>query len=114
MDFVAPSSSVSRINQFKFEEMWLSDENCKSIVENCWNRGVGNTTPLLDESSSFKPNLHHCGVLLAKWGRWKKREMFKQVNEQRKLLQIAYSSKPFPSFHEIVGIEDRLNRALED
>lgn len=48
------------------------------------------------------------------WGKGKKREMFRKVNEQRILLQAAYSSKHFSLLHEIAGIGRRLNRALED
>lgn len=99
---------------FKFEEMWLKDDNCKTIVESAWKERSLDIHMGDRIVHNFKNALKRCSSSLRLWGKKKRHDMFKAVNEQKSLLQQAYLRQPYPIFHDIVGIEEKLNKALEE
>lgn len=86
--------------------MWVKDENCRVIVDQCWGSDTQNVP--------FSQTLDRCSSLLADWGKRKRREMFKLVNDHIKSLQQAHFEHGYPFFQKIVCLEEKFNKALDE
>lgn len=51
---------------FKFEEMWISNERCKNIVEGCWSVSEGPVGQHVGVGLDFQQTVQKCGRQLLK------------------------------------------------
>lgn len=69
---------VQRGRRFKFENMWIGDEECKNIVQACWNeQNMGDLLETIDR----------CCMKLEEWGGGLIREMRVKIDTYRKEMQ---------------------------
>ncbi|XP_072066985.1 uncharacterized protein [Arachis hypogaea] len=64
-------------HRFRFEEMWLTNEDCDRIVEEAWNERIG----------TVKEKINLCGERLDSWGRRTFGDIPKRIKKAEKALE---------------------------
>ncbi|XP_042974662.1 uncharacterized protein LOC122306298 [Carya illinoinensis] len=107
-----PSSSHNRYRQklFRFEAMWVEDDECGDVISRCWN-GATDNRPM----DSFIDRLRICSRGLETWNKMK----FGHYGNDRDQLIISYFQSLFQSeqqvpMEDLVFLEDLRGRVIDD
>ncbi|XP_042952265.1 uncharacterized protein LOC122289326 [Carya illinoinensis] len=86
-----PSSSHNRYQQklFRFEAMWVEDDECGDVISRCWN-GATDNRPM----DSFIDRLRICSRGLEAWNKMKFGHVEKQIIKARESLQRLQHADP--------------------
>ena len=74
--------------QFRFENMWLEDDGCRRVVEECWSKRI------IQSPLDFAKAIEICGMSLIKWNNQvygnlqrKIREKEQEIEHRQSMLQ---------------------------
>lgn len=69
---------------FKFEEVWLLDEDCENVVEDAWGQILGcGGSPM----ASINTQIKHCGADLHAWGLTGTNPQVAEIKRLKKVLE---------------------------
>uniref|UniRef100_A0A803QGA2 Reverse transcriptase domain-containing protein n=1 Tax=Cannabis sativa TaxID=3483 RepID=A0A803QGA2_CANSA len=93
--------------RFRFVNIWIGDEECKSLIKNCW-RSEENT-PLI---STIK-NIQQCATNLDTWHQNKCGSLFREIKDtQKKVVQMHNLQSKGCSTEGSRQLENKLNELL--
>ncbi|XP_060968817.1 uncharacterized protein LOC115701983 [Cannabis sativa] len=93
--------------RFRFENIWIGDEECKSLIKNCWR--YEENTPLI---STIK-NIQQCASNLDTWPQNKYGSLFREIKDtQKKVVQMHNLQSKGCSSEGSRQFENKLNDLL--
>jgi hypothetical protein len=95
-----PVSKKKKI--FRFEAMWIRDEQCKGVIEHAWHDAVFEGSPMFQVVEKLKS----CRTCLIGWSRDRFGSLATKIKEKRVHLQRLMQLK--------VELQNKLNELLEN
>ncbi|KAK3230767.1 hypothetical protein Dsin_002648 [Dipteronia sinensis] len=93
--------------RFYFEECWIEDNDCTSIVNAAWK-----DSGYRDQSESVLSKIDRCGRMLSSWNIKKRRDHRQDLHNKKEALKQACQVNVPVSWKEIRSLETQLDEAL--
>lgn len=102
-----PPLNSRKRRRFHFEEFWVSEASCGSVIQNAWS---GN----LNSGEGIVEGLSSCANALQRWNKNTVGNIFSQIQQTKRDLSEVQRVGPFPAQLPLVRvIESRLDGLLE-
>ena len=102
--------SVSKRKKiFRFEAMWIKDDQCKEVIEQDWGEEVAFGSSMFQVMEKLKG----CRASLVAWSRERFVSLAASIKAKRSLLQHLIASTPSGSSNRILEVQEDLNNLLE-
>ncbi|PON78325.1 Endonuclease/exonuclease/phosphatase [Parasponia andersonii] len=102
--------SKKRTWRFHFEELWVGQNECASIIEKVWDRNTEANT-----ITSVNKKLENCADQLRAWSKLKYGTQQKDLDKLRSELGLIQRNLSLPDAAERLKVtEDKINKILQD
>jgi exonuclease III len=109
LEFLQVLERVQRHRVFRFEAMWVKDEQSKDVVQQAWSLDTAEGSPMFQVFEKLK----HCRVSLIAWSKERFGKLASRIKEKRKRLQELSNVNPIDLSAEILALQDEINDLLE-
>ncbi|KAK6159166.1 hypothetical protein DH2020_006480 [Rehmannia glutinosa] len=94
---------IRKVRRFRFENTWLREKDCRSVVMHGWNTGVeGNVLGKIEK----------CGFELMKWGEVLQNSFQSRINEAKRKMRVYRGARDSLSVEEFRKAQDIYNQLL--
>jgi hypothetical protein len=107
---IPPTSAVTKRKKvYRFEALWVKDDQCKGVIEQAWGSEVQDGSPMFRVFEKLK----HCRVSLIAWSSLKFGNFAAQIKRKREQLQRLVIDNPPGHSKNIMELQDDINLLLE-